>query len=539
ADFPISGSDTYIPGAEVEIKAGYHQNDVTIFKGVIVRHAIQVDIRKNALLEIHCYDKAIAMTLARNSAYFKKQKDSDIISSLISNSGLSADVKATTYQHPELVQYFCTDWDFVVNRADVVGSIVVVDDGKVSVQPPEVSASASLLIEYGDALQEIEAEIDARYQMPSVSAKSWDFSSQAQASGDSQEPSVNEQGNLTGKTLSDVLGVSAFDLQTTGSLAADALKVWANGRLLKTRMARIRGSVRFQGNASPKPGGTIELAGLGARFNGTAFVSAVHHVIENGDWNTETTFGLDPKWFSKQADVQPPPVSGLLPGVQGLQIGKVKQIDQDEDNQFRVLVNLTMVDPAGEGIWARLTSFYATNNAGGYFFPEVDDEVVLGFLNNDARYPVILGSLYSSQHSAPFTPDKPNTNKAIITNSQLKIVFDEEKKVITIETPGGHKMEMSDEGQSILIQDSNSNKIEMSSSGILIQSNSDINIKANANINGKANANLALEATSGASLKGLTVDLAANTSLTAKGNASAELSAAGQTTVKGAMVMIN
>ena len=49
------------------------------------------------------------------------------------------------------------------------------------------------------------------------------------------------------------------------------------------------------------------------------------------------------------------------------------------------------------GVWARMAHVYATEDCGFVFYPEVGDEVVLGFFDDDPTYPVILGSLYSSK----------------------------------------------------------------------------------------------------------------------------------------------
>jgi uncharacterized protein involved in type VI secretion and phage assembly len=171
--------------------------------------------------------------------------------------------------------------------------------------------------------------------------------------------------------------------------------------------------------------------------------------------------------------------------------------------------------------------------------PEVGDEVILSFVNNDPSFPVIVGSLYSSQRAAPYTPDEKNTNKAIVSNSKLKITMDDDKKIIEILTPGGHKVTLSDDQKSITIVDSNSNKMEMTSSGITLSSASDMTFKATGQIQMQAQTNITIKATADLSMQGLNVNAKAQVALAAQGQAQAELSASGQVTVRGAMVMIN
>lgn len=538
--FAISSSSIMLPGVAIEIQAGYHGSLSTIFKGIIVRHAIRIGADGKSYLVLTCFDQAVKLTVGRKSGYAGKS-DSDAFSAIISAAGLTPTVSATSALHDELVRYYATDWDFLVARAEVNGQIVLVDDGTVSVAAPAVNGTPQLVVSYGDALYEIDAEIDASLQLPAVSCSGWDYANQALASGASSEPSVNAQGNLTGKQLSSVLGIGQFGLQSGIPGPAPELVTWANAQLLKSRMALVRGKVSFRGNATPKPGALIELGGCGDRFNGNAFMSSVTHLIEQGEWRTEVGMGLSPRWFVDEVDdVEAPSASGLLPGMPGLLTATVKQIDQDPDGETRVLVEVPLINASGDGIWARLASGYASANAGIFFIPEVGDEVLLGFLNGDPRYPVVLGSLYNgSAHQPPFAADAPNTNKAIVTKAQLKVTMDDVNKVIVVRTPGGQVVTLSDQANSITLADSNQNTITMSSSGITLDSCAEINLKAKTNINLNAGANLTLKAASEMTASALTISATASTSLSLQGDASAKLASSGELTVQGTMVMIN
>lgn len=539
--FPISESSDFVPGTEVEIKAGYQQIEATIFKGVIVKHGVRVRHQQTPLLVVTCNDEAVKMTVGRKNAYYVKQKDSAVFSSLIGAAGLRADVEATDIEHEELIQYYATDWDFLVTRAEINGMLVLVDDGTVAVKKPDVSATPELIVTYGDDLSDIEAEIDARTQLQAVSGNAWDLTAQTVTTAQATEPTVNEQGNLSGKKLAEVVSPASFDLRTTPPIPEAQLKVWADAQLLKSRLARIQGTVSFQGNATPKPGKTLELDGLGDRFNGVAFISGVEHDIGDGEWMTEVTFGLSPRWYTEdRGDIEAPLAAGLLPGVPGLQIGTVKKIFDDPDTEMRIQVDLPLIAPSGDGVWARLATFSATNNAGAFFIPDVGDEVIVGFLNDDPRFPIILGSVYSSsKHVASYTPDEPNTNKAIVTKNQLKVHFEDVKKIITIETPGGHSITMSDEAQTITIVDSNSNKMEMAPGGITIESASNMTLKAAGSLSMESTGPMSIKSSADLGLQGTNVNISADVALTAQGNASATFKASGNVTVQGAMVMIN
>lgn len=116
-DFAVSNEDTFKPGTEIKIGAGYDEGEETIFQGIIIKHGIKISGDNYARLVVECQDKAVGMTVGRKNANYVDATDSDIISKLIgAYSGLSSDVGSTTATNKELVQYYCTDWDFLLSR---------------------------------------------------------------------------------------------------------------------------------------------------------------------------------------------------------------------------------------------------------------------------------------------------------------------------------------------------------------------------------------------------------------------------------------
>jgi len=539
-DFPLSNTDDFKPGSEIKINAGYDEDEETIFEGIVIKHGISITGDNDARLNVECRDKAVGMTIGRKNANFIDSKDSDIISKLIGNySGLSSEVDATDTSHKELVQYYCSDWDFLLSRAEVNGLLVTVDKGKVSVKAPETSASPVLKVGYGEDLIEFQGDIDARTQLASVEGVSWDLKTQAVVEQTAGPESLNAQGDLDSASLAAVAGPDIFRLQTAAPLESTALKSWIKGQQIKAGLARVRGHMKFQGSAQAKIGTLIELKGVGNRFNGNVFVSAVRHEVVDGRWETEVDFGMSPSWFAEQRDLVAPPASGLLPGVEGLQIGIVKKLDSDPEGEQKIQVSVPVLQAETEGVWARLAKIYASDGIGAFFIPEIGDEVVLGYMNNDPSHPVILGSLYSSKRKPPYELSADNFIKALVTKSELKIEFDDENKVITLVTPGANTIVISDKDKSILVQDQNGNKVELSSSGIVLDSPKDISITAKGKITLDAVGEIGMSSKADVNVTGLNVNNTANVGFVGKGNATAELSASGQTTVKGAMVMIN
>lgn len=394
---PLGDGSLFKPGTAIVVKAGYGDDESEIFSGVVVRQGFKIGANNYSRLEIECRHAVCTATLGRRSAHYTQQTDSAIIETLLRRHGVSAQVESTAVTHPELAQHYCSDWDFIVARADAMGLVLRLAGPKLVVESPAFDAAAALSVTWGDDLIDFSADIDARTQWTSVQASSWDPSQQDLLQGASEAPiDGNAHGDLKGATLSTLGGLDPLALQSCTPLGKDMLDAWAKATQLKATLARQRGRLSFQGNALAVPGALVELNGVGKRFGGDVYLTAVQHEITNGDWITHGEFGRHPDWQMERRDVLAPPNSGLLPGISGLHIGVVMKLDEDPLGESRVQVRLPALQAEAPGIWARLTQLHASSGFGHFFVPEIGDEVLLGFLNDDPCHPVVLGSLYSS-----------------------------------------------------------------------------------------------------------------------------------------------
>jgi Rhs element Vgr protein len=552
--FAESEKAMFKPGAAVEVKVGYGTGNVkSVFKGVVVELGARLSTLNGSSLVLKCKDKALKMTLGRKNKMYFDKKDSEIISEIVGEDGLSVDVTASAAKHKKIVQHACTNWDFVLARADINGYVTIVEDGKLSIKKPAFDPS-NVLVSYGNDMVEMNLTVDSTHQLTESVAKSWNHTTGKLDEGKGSKPTVNKQGDLDSAALSSV--TSPKDLmQTNADVSAEALKPWADAVWQRRALSRIRGTVTFYGADAAVVGKTIELFGQGKRFTGQGYISKVRHTVKDAQWLTEVELGLPAEMYLEtNRDAQPLPAGGMLPGIYGLQIGIVKQIHEDPDGEVRVLVNIPIIDKMeGKGIWVRKSHYYATKNAGFVFYPEVDDEVVIGFLDADPAHGIILGSLYSSSKhvlASAHTPDNKNTYKAIsTTEGKLRIEIEDVKKIITIITPKKHKLVFDDDKDSITLEDPvNKNKMVFDSKGILIQAQADITVKTQANfileamqdIKTKSTANTKMQATANFEIKA-TAQMKAEgvAGIELKSAAMAKLEGAAMTQVKGGVVMIN
>ncbi len=230
--------------------------------------------------------------------------------------------------------------------------------------------------------------------------------------------------------------------------------------------------------------------------------------------------------------------------------------NNDPENLGRVRVRFFWQEKGEMSPWIRSVNPYSANNRGFYFIPEIGDEVLVEYEGGDAEKPYVVGSLYHGKNK-PHTqwPEKDNSFKGIVTRNNLRLEFDDKKKITTIDTPGGNKIVLSDNEQSILLSDQNSNTVELSPSGINLNSPSDIKIKSQAKIIIEAESGIDTKSSMGPiKTEGMSIEQNASTTFVAKGGSTAELSApsvtvkgdgqatingGANTSIKGAVVMIN
>lgn len=485
--FAISNSKMFVPGREIEIKLRYEGEgspDSTVFKGIVVGHRVEASVH-GSFLVVELKDAAIKMAHVRKSAVYRDQTDDKVIETLIENADLNkGELTATNLKHKELVQYYCSDWDFMLARAEANGLLVAVNDGQIAVQKIAIDGATKHAVIYGDNMLSIEIEADAEQQYGSVESIGWSMKEQKSSKAAKAKEFSLAPGNLRGKSMASAIGADNAKLVSLVPFLDQELQAWADGFMARSRMALIRGRVAVSGITNIALMDVVEIKGVGERFNGKTVVTGFRHRVEGGSWQTDLQFGLSAARFAERPDIVDLPAAGLLPSIHGLQIGIVDKFQEDPDKEFRVRVNLPGIDDKG-AVWARLASPDGGNERGFFFRPEAGDEVVVGFLNDDPRHAVILGALYGSKNAPPKALSKltkDNFKKAIVTKKGTTIEFDDEKVTVFVQTPGKNTILLDDDKKAVTLSDQHGNTITMDDKGITIKSAKDFKVDASNNV---------------------------------------------------------
>ncbi len=151
--------------------------------------------------------------------------------------------------------------------------------------------------------------------------------------------------------------------------------------------------------------------------------------------------------------------------ISGVVTGQVVNV-VDPEGQGRVQVSLPWLGGQNESYWAPIATMMSGRGRGSWFMPEVGDEVLIAFSQEDVAHPFVIGFLWNGQDTPP------------TTDPHLR----------TIHSVNGHQIQIYDPPVSagdqgyIRIQyargNGATNVVEVNNLSIVIQSDSAVVIKA-------------------------------------------------------------
>lgn len=491
-------------GRKINISASDENgNGIKLFSGIVINNLLELN-RIGPVLTIELQGEAIKMTTNRYNAVYINKSDSDIISQLLKKHNLSPDKSAsnakTSVKHDQMVQYYATDWDFIVSRAEANALVVNADFGKVSVIKPQIKSNPDLTLRLGiSTIYDFDLKADTADQYGSVNAVGWDTSSQDFSRPQNGKKGLLGKNNIDVNSFTTVLDAKETTLVSPIPAEPAELRAWSESKVMKSNLSMIRGWIKIHGHVGVQVGDTLELIHVSNQFTGKNIITGIKHEISTSGWLTHLQLGMSSCWFTAKHQVADTPAAGLLPAVNGLQTGIIKSFEQQTNGTFKVKVFIPAFGFGQSTIWARLASIDAGENHGAYFIPEVGDEVIVGFINDDPRHAVILGSMHHNANKFPKDYQLNNGAKGIFTGLGLQMHFNEKEQQIRVATSDKQELVIDEKQKSISMKDSKGNQLLLNSNGISIESASDLKISSKGNLDIQANGRL--------TIKGQSVDL--------------------------------
>ncbi|MEL6559875.1 MAG: phage baseplate assembly protein V [Bacteroidota bacterium] len=518
---------SFTPGTEIIISIGWEEERQQVFKGLITKHQLVVKNDGSQILTLECKHIANKMTLATktrmlhqdvgtgsNGDEVNRVDDDSILIHLVENSDTDLtlniqDQPLFSFDHENMIQYNCSDWDFLVMRAEATSRVCVVSGDEIILLHPKIDKPTEFKIATGDNLMEYAAELDETLIFPEVTIHSWEIDEQ-----DMQEVSESAVNLLPD---AHTVREEAF-LNYPADLSVNESRAWVKNLIDRKALAKVRSTAKLKGTNGIAIGQTISLSEFARGWNKDAFVSGIKHVIVKGSWYTYVQFGLTDKKHAEIYNIAGKVSEPIMPAIPGLHYGKAVDYKKSEGGHELLEVEMSTGNESAtkQTLYARLSTFSAGSNGGAIFRPYPGDEVVIGFIGNDPRFPIVLGVLYNSQDESPIALKNNEQLETGLCINDWKILINEESQSMDIASPEGQLFKIDDQNKSIQMIHDNQNAISINQKGITLES-SKVVIKGSqgveisgANITGKADSEMKLES-------GLTLSLEGKVSAKLKG----------------------
>ena len=124
----------------------------------------------------------------------------------------------------------------------------------------------------------------------------------------------------------------------------------------------------------------------------------------------------------KVTDRQGRPTSGQMPGL----VEGVCTDNKDPELLGRIKVKFPTLPDMPESWWARLAMPMAGRERGWMTIPEIEDEVLVGFVHGDINHAIVLGSLYNGVDTPPYANEDGDNNLRVFqSRSGHRLTFDD------------------------------------------------------------------------------------------------------------------
>lgn len=465
-------SDSITVNDEIEIKITVGEQPQTMFKGIVFKLERNVDPTSGFETKIECKDQCINLTSQLEE--IADETFEDRMNGFLQAVNVTNQVELGSWGG-EVVSKTSNSspWDYLIGYLDSLGLMTTIREGVFTVYDSTAQPEEEVYLAT-NGINVFEFEGTEEETVSSVRVQYWNPETQ----------SIETEESETDANVTE--GVEVIDISQS-NFSSETLHQMMLARVAKNNLASIKGKVRTFGNLEAHYGQYLKFEKVNEAVDeAPLLISMEHHTIENGNWNTEYNFGLESNNSFAENIASTAKTNtaclGQTNSVQGLQIGVVTQIEEDPGNEFRIRVRIPAISSTGDGVWARLASLQAGNERGGFFVPEVNDEVVLGCFNNNPDTPVILGKMYSSSNPPPFPIESDNYIQGIVSKEGTKIVINDEDKSVEISTEKGNKLLISDDEKGFVLEDENQNKLIMNADGITLESAKDLILKATGDI---------------------------------------------------------
>jgi phage protein D len=256
SEAPKKKSAAFLPGAEIQIKLGYDTESTEVFNGFITKQNLEANGRSSYVITVDCKHKVNTMTLGKRTRFLHEGlsgtssgkehgvdqvADIDALEKLVGYYDLKLEAPSTLkheFEHENIVQYNCSDWDFLIIRAEQLGLVCHVQKDQINLIDPVLGESVKGSVVLGETLISYEAEHDATKISKAFGVTKGEFDdTKAVGEFDSNKASEESEANVQTEAV----------LNHGGDLEVSEMKAWIANKAKRQAMAKVLGTDRITG----------------------------------------------------------------------------------------------------------------------------------------------------------------------------------------------------------------------------------------------------------------------------------------------------
>ena len=428
---PLVGGAALLPGASLRITVEDFREPLFVGQVTAVDH--EYGPSRERLVHVRAYDVLHRLQKRQPVGAHVQLNLNELAQTMVADLGLTVEAVNPGPLRQNLVQYNQSDLALMTDVAERCGLYFTLRDPVLHFITLEGFGTA-VSLSLGTTLLEARIEVNTDAACTAVETTGWDPHRVEPHSGRADRARVGRQvavhvppdrvGSTGQRTIVDELVQDDYQAEAIAQAELDH------------RVARevVLWGVA-EGDTRLQPGTPVEISGVSESLAGRYVLTAVRHVINHS------------KGFISEMDTAPPKLRRRSRATITTW-GVVSQVD-DPDNMGRVRVVLPNYGGVETG-WLQVVVPGAGPNKGIIALPDVNDQVLVLLINEDPDQAVVLGGLYGV--NGP--PDSGVEDGAV--------------RRYTMTTPGGQRVRLDDEQETIHVENSNGDFIQLSPEGVRI-----------------------------------------------------------------------
>ncbi|MBP2329915.1 uncharacterized protein involved in type VI secretion and phage assembly [Kibdelosporangium banguiense] len=437
--FDLFDEDKFRPGTKIEIAFRAEGEPVVVTSGEVTAVSVEPGASGRHELVVTGLDLTHRMARGGKSRAFTNMTDADIARRIAGEYGLELDIDATSEVRQHSLQHGETDYAFLRRMASSIGYDFWITENKFHFKQKPKGRGQSPKLTWGENLRSFKVRFTSADNCDEVVVTAWDPMNKKTITGRASTPDHGTDAPAAAQMAKAAKSAFGKVTRTAGQFPA-ASQSEADARAQSLMAKASGGGVIMRGEAVGNPwigaGNDVTMDKVGRRLAGKYRVTAVEHVY-GADRPYVTRFTCGAKEANGLVDFLGGGGTANRQENRGwgsLVVGVVTNND-DKESQARVKVKFPTLSE-DESAWARVATIGAGASRGIEWLPEVGDEVLVGFENDDKARPIVLGGLWGRKDQPPEpkpTQDGKVKDRIMASRKNHRIVLtDDPKSKITI-----------------------------------------------------------------------------------------------------------